>query len=134
MPSTFRNHTRRTHRTRWALALTCLLSSIPSAFGSSVSSIRFPAPHGSPSVRTASDFPGSDLGAQITAAYADLPAHGGAILLTESGTISTPIVFGTNGKPVLLIGLPGNIITLPYSGATGTAITFDCGTNHRMGL
>jgi hypothetical protein len=33
------------------------------------------------SVRYASDFPGADVGEQIGAAYADLPATGGAIIV-----------------------------------------------------
>jgi hypothetical protein len=91
-----------------------------------------PASQG-PSVRVASDFPGSDIGAQINAAYADLPDHGGEIVLQEGGSFSTPISFAQNGKPVSLIGLPGDVVTLTYTGTDGTAITFDCGTGHRMG-
>ncbi len=86
-----------------------------------------------PSVRNASTFPGVDIGDQINAAYADLPAQGGAIMLEQGGAFSTPIVFGTDGKPALLIGLPGDIVTLTYTGTGGTAITFDCGMGHRMG-
>ncbi|HTS25046.1 MAG TPA: hypothetical protein VMH81_04180 [Bryobacteraceae bacterium] len=85
-------------------------------------------------VRRASAFPGSDVGDQINAAYADLPAQGGAILVSASASFSTPVVFGTNGKPALLIGLPGDIVTLTYTGNSGAAITFDCGTGHRMGF
>jgi hypothetical protein len=33
----------------------------------------------------------------------------------------------------LLIGVPGDVVTLTYTGADGTAITFDSGTGHRMG-
>jgi hypothetical protein len=86
-----------------------------------------------PSVRVASAFPGADIGEQINAAYADLPAQGGAIVVTAGAAFSTPVVFGTDGKPALLIGLPGDIVTLTYTGTSGTAITFDCGTGHRMG-
>jgi hypothetical protein len=89
------------------------------------------APRG-PLVRVASDFPGADVGEQINAAYADLPAQGGAILLSDGGSFSTPIHFTTNDKPVLLIGIPGDVITLSYTG-TGIAMTFDCGMGHRMG-
>ena len=85
-----------------------------------------------PSVRVASDFPGSDVGEQINAAYADLPDNGGAILLHAGGSFATPISFAQNGKPALLIGIPGDVITLTYTG-TGTAMTFDSGTGHRMG-
>jgi hypothetical protein len=85
-----------------------------------------------PSVRIASDFPGADVGEQINAAYADLPDNGGAILLNYGGSFAAPIAFTKNGKPVLLIGIPGDVITLTYAGA-GTAMTFDSGTGHRMG-
>ena len=80
-------------------------------------------PRGS-SVRVASEFPGTDVGAQVNAAYADLPDHGGAIYLNEGGTFSTPIAFTTPGKPVLLVGLPGDVVTLTYTGTGGTALTF----------
>jgi hypothetical protein len=86
-----------------------------------------------PYVRSASDFPGADIGEQINAAYADLPDAGGVIYLAQGGSFSTPIVFATADKPVLLVGLPGDIITLTYTGTDGTAITFDYGTGHRMG-
>jgi hypothetical protein len=67
---------------------------------------------GGPSVRLASFFPGADLGERINAAYADLPPGGGAILLSEGGSFSTPIVFSTEGKPVVLEGLPADVVTL----------------------
>jgi hypothetical protein len=86
-----------------------------------------------PSVRAASDFPGTDLGQQINAAYAALPEQGGEISVTEGGSFSTPIVFGTNNKPVLLTGVPGDVVNLTYTGTSGVAITFDYGTGHRMG-
>ena len=86
-----------------------------------------------PSVRNAAAFPGKDIGAQINAAYSALPATGGAIMVTESASFDTPVVFGTKDKPVLLMGLPGDIVTLTYTGAFGTALTFDYGTRHRMG-
>jgi hypothetical protein len=91
-----------------------------------------PAPQG-PSVRVASDFPGGDIGAQVNAAYSSLPDHGGLIVLQDGGSFTTPISFAQNGKPALLVGLPGDVVTLTYTGTGGTAITFDCGTGHRMG-
>lgn len=87
----------------------------------------------SPSVRAALDFPGSDIGAQINAAYAALPPQGGVITLTEGGSFAAPISFTQNGKVALLVGLPGDVVTLTYTGTSGAAITFDCGTGHRMG-
>jgi hypothetical protein len=85
------------------------------------------------SVRYASPVPGVDMGAQINALYDSLPATGGEIVVKESASFATPIVFGTSAKPVLLAGLPADIVTLTYIGPVGTAITFDYGTGHRMG-
>lgn len=113
-------------------AFACLLLTTSSALGLASEAV---FPLGSPgrSVRIASAFPGADIGAQLSVAYADLPASGGAIMVTESGSFSTPIVFGANNKPVLLVGLPGDIGELNYTGENGTAITFDYGRGHRMG-
>jgi hypothetical protein len=88
-------------------------------------------PQGS-SVRYASTFPGQDVGDQINRAYADLPSSGGMIV-TEGGSFASPIVFATKDKPVLLVGIPGDVVTLTYAGASGVAITFDYGMSHRMG-
>jgi hypothetical protein len=87
----------------------------------------------SSSVRNASDFPGADIGAQINAAYADLPPAGGTILLKAGGSFSVPIVFGTKDKPVLLQGIPGDVVSLTYTATSGTAIIFDNGNGHRVG-
>jgi hypothetical protein len=73
-----------------------------------------------------------DLGDQINAAYAELPASGGKIFVTASGSFKTPIVFATPGKPVLLTGLPGDIVSLTF-GTSGVAVTFNYGRGHRMG-
>lgn len=70
----------------------------------------------------------SDIGAQINAAYAALPATGGLIYITPQSpnvtlgsqpyTFTTPIVFGTPGKLVGLKGLaPGG-----YNPSTGAYI------------
>jgi len=85
-----------------------------------------------PSVLSASDFPGADVGQQINAAYAALPDRGGEISVTEGGSFATRIVFGVKDKPVLLIGVPGDVVELIYTGR-GVAVTFDYGTGHRMG-
>ena len=103
------------------------------AFGVAAGATRPPGPPAEPAVRYASEFSGIDIGAQINAAYASLPATGGEIILTESGSFSTPVVFDTPNKPALLVGLPADIITLTYERTTGTAITFNYGTQHRMG-
>jgi len=84
-------------------------------------------------VRYASAIPGVDLGAEINALYASLPTTGGMIVVKESAGFQTPIVFATPGKPVLLAGLPADIVTLTYTGSGGVAVTFDYGNNHRMG-
>lgn len=78
------------------------------------------------------DFLGEDLGQRINAAYASLPSTGGEILVGRGGSFAMPIAFNTPGKPVLLTGIPGDIVTLTFTG-TGTAMTFDYGTGHRMG-
>ena len=85
------------------------------------------------SIRYATAIHGLDMGAEINALYDNLPATGGEIVVQESASFATPILFGTNGKPALLVGLPGDIITLTYTGSGGTAVTFDYGTGHRMG-
>ena len=79
------------------------------------------------SVLNAADFMGSDIGAQVNAAYLALPPTGGMIFVPSgSYSFSTPIVFGTLGKPVVLYGT-GVGTTLDYTPSNGTAITFDCG-------
>jgi len=118
-------------RSTLRLAFACFLSTAAALCADN--NPRFPLVNPGPSVRVASDFRGGDIGAQINAAYADLPPAGGAIVLTQGGSFSTPIVFATNNKPVLLEGLPGDVITLTYTGSSGTAITFDYGVAHRMG-
>jgi len=54
---------------------------------------------------------GGDIGAQINAAYASLPASGGTITVIPQAngapyTFTTPIVFNVPGKYVLLLGYP----------------------------
>jgi hypothetical protein len=81
---------------------------------------------------------GEDIGAQINAAYASLPAHGGTIVVVGERDgrcydFSTPVVFGIAGKYVLLEGgsLPMPILTttppcLNYvSTTTSNAIALD---------
>ncbi len=85
------------------------------------------------SILYASPMPGVDMGTQINALYNNLPATGGEIVVQESASFATPIIFETQDKPVLLVGLPGDIVTLTYTGIGGTAVTFDNGTGHRMG-
>jgi hypothetical protein len=83
-------------------------------------------------IQYAQNFTGADAGAQINAAYAALPASGGQIVVSRSATFATPVTFTTPNKPVLLSGLPGDMVKLTYTG-TGTAILFDYGMEHRMG-
>jgi hypothetical protein len=85
-----------------------------------------------PNIQYAQDFSGSDVGEQINAAYAALPAGGGQIIVSRSATFSNPISFATPKKPVLLTGLPANVVTLRYTG-TGTAMVFDYSMDHEMG-
>jgi hypothetical protein len=88
---------------------------------------------GNPAILHSWDFPGADAGAQINAAYAALPPTGGAIVVDESAAFATPVAFTTPNKPVLLSGIPGDVVTLTFTAAAGTAITFNYGMNHRMG-
>ena len=103
------------------------------AVGVAAGAERPPGRPAEPSVRYASDFPGIGIGARINAAYASLPATGGEIVLSAGGSFSTPVVFDTPNKPVLLVGLPADIVTLTYDGSSGAAIAFNYGTQHRMG-
>jgi hypothetical protein len=76
---------------------------------------------------------GVDMGAEINSLYEGLPVTGGVIVVSQSASFSAPIVFSEKDKPVLLVGLPGDMIVLTYTGNNGTAITFDYGTSHRLG-
>lgn len=82
-------------------------------------------------IRFSDQFSGADTGAQVNAAYASLPAPGGTIYVTASASFSTPIVFGTAGKYVKLIGLGGVVLT--YTATGGTAITFNVRAGHATG-
>lgn len=84
-------------------------------------------------VRYSSQFTGADCGAQINAAYLDLPSAGGKIIVDTTCSFSTPVVFGTNGKPVFLEGYPGGAVTMTYTGVSGTAITLNYGSQLQMG-
>ena len=86
----------------------------------------------------ANSFPGSDIGAQINSAYADLPAAGGTIqvYIPAGGlSFSTPVAINTASKPAKIVCLSNS--GLPYSetrnGLTytgsGAAMTFDAGGN-----
>jgi hypothetical protein len=116
------------------IAVVGLAISNPGRASDAADARRLPFQHQpSASIRYADTLPGIDMGAEINALYESLPAAGGQIVIQESASFSTPILFGTNNKPVLLTGLPGDIVTLVYTGSSGTALTFDYGTGHRMG-
>ena len=75
----------------------------------------------------ADTFAGVDMGAQINAAYAALPATGGVIII-PGGNFSfvTPIVINTAEKFVLLKGAPAGATTLTWTGTgTSVAITYN---------
>src|ERR1700722_3639761 len=112
----------------WIVAIAATLSSLSAA-----SELMPFDPKATSSIRYASPIPDMDMGAEINALYDSLPPTGGEIVVKESASFATPIVFGTNNKPVLLVGLPADIVTLTYTGPDGTAITFNSGTGHRMG-
>jgi len=81
-------------------------------------------------IRKANEFPGSDIGAQINAAYADGPSTGVHIeVAAGSYNFLTPISFNSPGKPAYLEcdpGVQGNILNpnattrLIFTGASGT--------------
>jgi len=77
----------------------------------------------------ANQFTGSDIGAQVNAAYAALPSGGGEVINPAgSYTFATPITFTTAGKFGLLKCESGAILT--WNGnSTSTAITFDDGNS-----
>ncbi len=115
-------------QSRWVTAVSyATLLSVTSAWGGVPEARRT-----SRSLLYAADFTGIDVGARINAAYASLPPSGGAIIVEEGGLFSTPVLFSTPDKPVLLSGLPGDAVTLTWTG-TGAAMTFDYGTGHRIG-
>lgn len=69
----------------------------------------------------------ADVGATINAAYAGLPSTGGTIYVLNGNYIySTPIVFNTSQKFVLLQGAPAGAVVLTYTGTgTTTALTYN---------
>lgn len=80
----------------------------------------------------ASQFPGSDIGAQINNAYAAAVAASvkGCIITLPAGafSFSTPINIGTDGVRASIRGCPGDGTMLTYTGANSTkAITINCG-------
>lgn len=78
-------------------------------------------------------YPGSDCGAQVNNAYASLASNGATIFLSKSCSFSTPILFGTFGKPCLFQGVPGFGTVLTYTGTSGVAITVTWGGGNTGG-
>lgn len=88
-------------------------------------------------VLDASQYAGVDMCAKINAAYLALPSNGGKITVpTGRYDCTTPVVFGTNNKVVVLSGAghggpmgpyPAQVggTTLYYSPSTGAAVTVD---------
>jgi hypothetical protein len=77
---------------------------------------------------------GSEAGAWINAAYADLPSTGGDIYVAAGNySYSTPIVFGTANKPARIVGAPAAGTTLTYTTTSGVAFTYNVGANHQWG-
>lgn len=77
-------------------------------------------------VLDASAFAGADIGAKINAAYAALPTMGGKITVpTGTYNYTTPIVFGTNNKVVILQGAGHGGAPGPYPAQYGgTTLNF----------
>jgi len=91
---------------------------------------------GTSGVLNAGVFAGADLGAQINAAYAALPASGGNILIPAGNfNVSTPIVIGTTKQAYLtcLAGsssAAGGDSVLTWTPSSGTMLTLNArGTN-----
>jgi hypothetical protein len=90
---------------------------------------------------------GSDIGAKINAAYADLPATGGTIVVLPNPLggpyrFSTPITLGTPAKTALLTGTgPAGTASpsmnqgtiLEYTPTSGCAVTLDYLSSHGSG-
>lgn len=71
----------------------------------------------------ADGFAGADIGARINTAYAFAPSSRTTIMVTQSATFSTPIIFGTDQKRVILQCSQG--VTLTYTGtATSTKLNY----------
>ena len=83
---------------------------------------------------------GSDIGAWINAAYADLPSTGGTIQVDGGVQLNatTPMVFTTANKPVLIQCSPGSASFIGWTGSTSATIfTFDTALNtnqHPIGM
>jgi hypothetical protein len=66
-------------------------------------------------------YSGADMGAQINAAYAALPAAGGTIIVPQGNhSYSTMIAITTAEKPALLLGGVGGSTTLTWTGGANT--------------
>lgn len=81
---------------------------------------------------------GTDVGGWINSAYADLPSTGGRIRVAPNAggaaySYSTPIVFGTNLKPVVLEGDPAFATSLSFTATSGIAIALDWGVTEPFG-
>jgi hypothetical protein len=86
--------------------------------------------------RNVTKYPGSDIGQQINAAYADLPPTGGALYVPAKSDgncyqFATPIQFATLDKSVVVSGDSLQSTCLQYTGS-GTAVWFDYGFEHYL--
>jgi hypothetical protein len=91
-------------------------------------------------VLDATQFPGSDIGAQVMAAQNALPVTGGRIRIPPNPAggcwnFSTPISFSTSGQVITLEGDPGGATCLNFipNASSQTAVTIDYGTAHQTG-
>jgi hypothetical protein len=87
-------------------------------------------------VLDATQFPGTDIGAQINAAYnsSSCPSVGCHIRVPARSSCYpylNPIIFAVSGKPVLLEGDPNGMSCIQYTGTTtgSSAVTLDWGNN-----
>jgi hypothetical protein len=86
-------------------------------------------------VRYADQFTGTDIGAKVNAAYANLPSTGGRIRIVPGAySFTTPISLATASKGAIIEGDGGNSVALTFSSlTTGTAYTSNCAATHVYG-
>jgi len=86
---------------------------------------------------------GTDIGAWVNAAYAELPSTGGEIDIPPSTSLpspttcysqANPIVFGVEHKPVILKGQGNGPTCLKYITGSGTAVTINTGAQSKTNV
>lgn len=83
--------------------------------------------------RYASGFDGTDIGAKVNAAMADLPSTGGVVVVDFEGTQSFTTAISVT-KPIHLIGLGLGATVLNYTATSGNAITVNVASASTKGI